>query len=234
MPKKMWNKPHSKITNHLFIYDIESSAKSPHTAEVLEFFGVVVDVSTLNEKEDGVFGPVLVKPTDWSLVEPEALKVNNLVQKEIEEKGLDPEVFFNQLTAFLRKFQKSDKKWDALIPGGFNTNNYDNIIMNRMAVKYNYVDSDKSPKLFHPFHEFDLMPILRPWFYSTNTLESFSLENVRNWFGITNTGAHTAEFDVRSTSKILCRYLKFYKELSPKFLPKFKNCFGDNQNVASS
>jgi exonuclease I len=229
MSKKSFYKPSSKLTSHIFCYDLECGSASWEKAEVLECAGVVIDLDILEIKEDGIFGPVLVKP-NWDLVEQGALAVNKIIPAEVNEKGLDQKVFFDQLVAFLQKFQKSNKKWDALIPAGYNTVRYDDRVLEKLAKKYNYIDSSGDSLLFHPFHNFDLMNILRVFFYSTNTLESFSLENVNRYFGIDTSKSHTAMGDVISTAKILCRFLKFYKSLTPKYLEKFHNCFSEENN----
>lgn len=227
MPRKFHKQKRSKIENHIICYDLETSALSPEKAQPLEIAAIIIDINTLEEKEDGVFGPILVKPhnNDWSEVEKSALDKNGLIREEVEEKGLEQEVAFREFVNFVQKFQKTNSKWDALVSSGYNIKGYDNIIMNRLAKQYNHIDKDGFPILFHPFHSFDLIDLVRPWFYSTNTLESFSLENLSSFMGLDTSQSHTALDDTRRTAKMLKRFLKFYQKLSPKYLDKFEGCF---------
>src|SRR6185369_11115064 len=109
MPKKTFKKNFSKINNHIFCYDTETGDKDPYTCDVLEFTGMVIDINTLQIKDE-VFGPVLVKPlgNDYSRVKEEALKKNGINIEEVKAKGLDQQVFFEQLTAFMAKFRRSE------------------------------------------------------------------------------------------------------------------------------
>ncbi len=228
MPKKFWNKPASKLTNNIIIYDIESGGLDVKTAEPLSFYGLVIDINTLEPKEDGEFY-TLIKPTIWENVQAKALEVNKLTREEIEEKGVDQADFFKQLTHFLQKFQKDNRKWSSLYSAGYNIIAYDNQIMNRLAINYNYVEGS-DPRLFHPIHSFDLREIIRPFFFSNNELESYSLENLCKYMGLEYLGGHTAEADVKMCWAILRRYLKWYVNNSPKWIKEFKNCFGEKND----
>jgi DNA polymerase III epsilon subunit-like protein len=54
-------------------------------------------------------------------------------------------------------------------------------------------------------------------------LSSYSLDNVRKYFGISGEGAHDALKDVKDCAEILIRFMKLHRNLSSKV--KFKNSF---------
>ena len=228
----MFWKPSSKINTNIFVYDLETQSKFANTAEPLEMAGIVVNSDTLSEVEGGQFGPVLIKPSQWlnTKDEDQALQVNNLNREQIDTEGISQEEWFHQLVDFLQKFQKSKGKWDALISAGFNIVNYDNVIMNRLATKYKHVDKNGLPIIFHPQHTFDVIDLLRPWFFSNNEIEGYSLRAVSAYLGLENNEAHTAMGDIRTTMKIMQRFLNFHKALAPKYLKQFRGCFGSGEN----
>jgi exonuclease I len=229
MPKKFWANRNSRLENNIICYDIETSGLDTKTAEPLSFAGVVVDINTLEIKEDGKFH-TLIKPTDWSKVDDKALAVNKLTKEEIEREGIEQAEFFKQLTHFLQRFQKNNSKWGALYSAGYNIVGYDNQIMNRLATQYEYTEPSGGTKLFHPIHNFDLLNIVRMPFFSNNELESFTLESVCNFMGLDHSNSHTALGDVEVTWTILRRFMKWYTNNSPKWIREFKNCFVPEEN----
>lgn len=216
----------SKLNNHIICYDLETGSADPYTAEPLEICAIVYDINTLEPKDVEPFY-ALVKPPDWSLVQAGALAKNKLTKEKVEEEGVDQKIMFEQFANYCLQFTRSDKKWDALIPAGFNIMGFDNIIMDRLCTKYGYVDNKNDGKLFHPFHSFDLFPVLRMWFHNGDQLSGYSLDDVREYFGISKEGAHKATKDVQDTWLVLCRFIKMYREMSPKKLPSMRRCFAE-------
>lgn len=221
----------TKLNNNIIIYDYETISRNEFTTEPIEISAVCADINTLELKKDNegnvlVFS-TLVKPTDWSLVEQAALDKNKITREEIEEKGVDQKFAFEQFTSFCRSFARSDKKWDQPYSAGFNINKFDNIITKRLCAKYGYVDKDQDNLIFHPFHNFDLLDVIRVWFAWGDDLAAYNLDAVRDYFGIDKSGSHRAEKDVIDTWLILKRFINYYKQLSHKTLPKFKGSFNE-------
>jgi DNA polymerase III epsilon subunit-like protein len=61
------------------------------------------------------------------------------------------------------------------------------------------------------------------WFENNSDLKSYTLDSLRDYFGISKDGAHDALKDVRDTAEIIIRFLKLHRSLSQKI--KFKNSF---------
>ena len=215
----------TRLTNNVIIYDLETGGIDPFTTEPLEIGAIVVDINTFSMKENGVFGPTLIKPTNWNLITDGALSKNGIKREDLEG-APEQEVVFKQFCAFCRMFQKSDSKWDALIPSGYNVKGFDNIIMNLLCKKYGYLDKEGSATLFHPRDCIDLIDICRLWFHNTDSGPAgYGLEAMCTFFGVKNENAHEAMADVQATLKILKRMMEFQKKLNSRYVEKFAGAF---------
>lgn len=215
----------TRLSNNVIVYDLETGGADPFTTEPIEIGAIVVDINTMTPKENGVFGPTLIRPTDFSLLKDEALAKNGIKREDLQA-APEQRVVFDQFTRFCRMFQKSDSKWDAMISSGYNVKGFDNIIMALLCKKYGYTDKDGSQKLFHPMHTLDLMDICRMWFHATDDgPNGYSLESIRTYFGVPKDGAHRAMVDVEHSLLILKRLMEFQKKLNVIYVPKFKDSF---------
>jgi exonuclease I len=229
MPKPVY-KQTTKLSNNIVIYDLETTGANPYIHEPIQIAAIVVDSQTLTPKENGVFGPVLIKPNKWDIVQAKALEVNKITIDQLKADGRDQQIVFSQFCDFCKSFQKKNSKWDAMYSGGFNVDRFDNILMNRMCSEYNYVDKDGSPLLFHPIHSYDLLPILRSWFENRSDGPSgYSLSAICEFFGVTNKNAHDAMSDVQATLEILRRIVGFQRRLNDRYIDKFRGAFGNNK-----
>lgn len=228
MPKPM-RKQTTRLSNNVIVYDLETGGADPFSTEPIEIGAIVVDINTMTPKENGVFGPTLIRPTDFSLLKDEALAKNGIKREDLQA-APEQHVVFDQFTRFCRMFQKSDSKWDALISAGKNIKSFDNIIMTLLCKKYGYVDKDGSQKLFHPIHSFDLEDINRLWFHNTSEgPNGYSMEAICSYLGVVNNNAHRAMSDVETTLLILKRFLEFQRKLNIRYVSKFENAFGNNK-----
>lgn len=220
----------SKIQNNFCLYDIESTSRDPYKTQPIELAAIIIDVNTLEIKENGEFS-TLIKPDDWDEIEQEALNKNKITREMLlDDKVPCQKMAIEQFYNFCKQFTRSDKIWDQLIPVGYNICNFDNIIMDRMCVKHGIIDLKKNePKLFHPFHFYDISLFIRIFFENTDDLTSYSLDNICDFFGISNIGSHRALNDVRRSYLIFRRFMQFFRQLAPKKIPQFRNCFGEHK-----
>ena len=72
------------------------------------------------------------------------------------------------------------------------------------------------------------MNLMFYWFEQNNDIKSYTLDTVRDYFGIPKEGAHDALKDVKDTADIIIRFMKLHRNLSKKI--KFKGSFLDNNN----
>lgn len=226
----------TKLLNNILIYDYETCGRDPYTTEPIEISAVCMDISTLELKTDAEGKPLvfstLIKLPEGTRVEEAALKKNNISIAELNKNGVDQEFAFKQFASFCRSFARSDKKWDQPYAAGFNIANFDNIITDRLCQRWGIVDKDDESIIFHPFHHFDVLDLLRLFFAWSDDLPAYNLDAVRDYFGIDKTGSHRAEKDVMDTHLLLRRFINYFKQTSHKMLPKFKGAF--NESLSSS
>lgn len=215
----------TKITNHYLLLDLETVGRNPYTTEPCEISAIVIDCDTLEIKEGGEFSS-LCRPTDWSLVQEEALAKNKITREALEA-APEQEFVFRQFCEFTRKFTRSDKLWDQLVACGYNINSFDMTILDRMCFKYNYVSKSGDPMLYHPIHRFDCLDIIRLFGHNCDELPAYNLDAICDYFGINRAGSHRGLIDCKNTYLLLKRFLTYFRQLSPKMLPKFRGCFSN-------
>ena len=67
------------------------------------------------------------------------------------------------------------------------------------------------------------MNVVFYWFEGNNELKNYTLDSLREYFGISKDGAHDALKDVKDTAEIAIRFLRLHRNLSQKI--KFKGSF---------
>jgi DNA polymerase III epsilon subunit-like protein len=125
----------------------------------------------------------------------------------------------------LRYHTRNSKKsqFSAPIAAGYNIFRFDLKIINRLSQKYKNVNKDNITDLFYPRDTLDLMNLVFYWFEHNSDLKNYTLDSIRDYFGINKEGAHDALKDVRDTANIIIRFLGLHRKLSQKI--KFKNSF---------
>ena len=113
---------------------------------------------------------------------------------------------------------KRKSKFTAPIACGYNILGFDLPIIERISAKYS-----KGKQVFHPRDKIDLMHWMFPWFENSPEVKSFSMDNMRDYFGMASAGAHDALQDVKDTAKLFCRFQKLYRRTAEKV--KFRNAF---------
>ena len=83
MPKPM-RKQTTRLSNNVIVYDLETGGADPFSTEPIEIGAIVVDINTMTPKENGVFRPTLIKPTDFNLLHDEALSKNGIKREDLQ------------------------------------------------------------------------------------------------------------------------------------------------------
>ena len=63
-----------------------------------------------------------------------------------------------------------------------------------------------------------------PRFENSNEVTSYSMDNMRDYFGMSKENAHDALKDVEDTAMLLCRFMRLYRRTSSSV--RFKGAFG--------
>jgi len=207
------------------VFDFETGGIDPKVCEPLQLAAVVIDSRSLEIKPGSEF-QTYIKPASWDNVSQEALNINKIDRKEVDEKGLNLKTAWEAFTSYVNKYNKKKSFWGAPIAAGHNIVAYDMIIVNRLCELYGPLDNkSKSPILFHGRDKLDLMNLSFLWFENNRELENYKLDTLRKYFGLSREGAHNAIKDVADTALILSRFLKFHRAIASK--TTFKDAFGN-------
>ena len=220
--------------NTLAVFDMETTGQNPQTCSPVQIAMVMVHPRTLKVMSGGTFN---------SFVKPESDKDGNLIYEQgaleylAKHQNKKPEQLLEEwktyppqksvweaLVKFTRRFHKVGTKkksmFSAPVRCGWNIIKFDNPIIDRLAVKYKNVLKDGTCNLFHPRDNLDLMNWMFPWFENDAEVESYNLDYLREYFGITTDGAHDALKDTEDCVKILQRFLGLYRRLTKQIVFK--------------
>lgn len=131
-------------------------------------------------------------------------------------------MFVNYLQMY---HSRSTKKscFSAPIAAGYNINRFDLPIINRLSQRYKNTNKENKTDLFFPRDVLDVMNIIFYWFEGNSQLKNYTLDNLRDYLGLSKENAHDALKDVQDTAEILIRFMKLFRSMSPKI--KFKDSF---------
>lgn len=226
--------------NKICVFDFETDGSDPTFCSPVQIAAVMIDPINL-EIIDGSefninFKPEVLENTENYKYETDILdfhsKVRGCSQEEILNawyKYPKQEHSWNMFVNYLDKYHsRSSKKsqFSAPIAAGYNINRFDLHIIDRLSRKYGNLNKEKKTDLFYPRDVVDAMNLMFYWFEHNNDLKSYTLDTVRDYFGISKTGAHDAMKDVQDTAAIIIRFMKLHRNLGQKI--KFKQAFTES------
>ncbi len=230
-------------SNTIIVYDLETGSKNPYKTQPIQIAAIAIDGRKLEVLENSTFES-LIRPHEKAQasfldeIEDEALKVNKKDRNEIA-KAPTLDVVWSSFTAYCRRFNSTKNRWKAPIRAGFNNLGFDDIILNRVAGGNFVYDPKKQEKgvygfgpwddnwrscdLFHPIHSIDLMKIAWYWLEGVDGIEKFSLDSLREYFGMSTEGTHDALVDVKDTAELIIRFLKLSRQMTQSGDVSFKD-----------
>jgi DNA polymerase III epsilon subunit-like protein len=142
-----------------------------------------------------------------------------------------PEQVWEGFARFVRQFNLGGKNdgFCSPIPAGFNINNYDRVIVDRLCEEHKILRKDGRQAIFNGRLSFDVMQMASEWFWWSKEPKSISLDNLRLFFGISKEGGHDALKDVKDTGDILIKFLGLTEDMGKRV--KFVDCFGENPHL---
>lgn len=222
------------IRNYYLIVDLETSSRNPYKTQPIELAAIAVHARTLEIVPNSEFCSLIKPVSDEDAIklgldplEDEALSKNHKTREELE-KAPGIKVVWKQFCTYVNNFNSTGKKWDSPILVGFNNNGFDDIIINRIATQAPWnlgpVYEDRGTiGLFHPVTNMDIMKMIYPWFESNSDVFSISMDNLRDYLGMSKIGAHEALQDVRDEAEIFIRLMKLTRTFSQRVT--FKDSF---------
>lgn len=223
--------------NKICVFDFETDGSDPRVCSPVQIAAVIVDPIKLE----------IIPNSEFNInFKPEVLEndenyeyTTDILDFHSKVKGCSKEAVFEEwknypkqqqswqiFTNYLDKYHsRSSKKnqFSAPIAAGYNIYRFDLKIIDRLSQKYNNVNKEQTSSIFYPRDVIDVMNIVFYWFEHNQDLKSYTMDSLRDYFGIDKTGAHDAIKDVKDTAEIMIRFLKLHRSLASKV--KFRDSF---------
>ena len=225
------------MKNKICVFDFETDGKDPTECSPVQLACLMIDPDKLDIIPNSEFNiqlkPDLLEKDPNHEYDIELLEFHAKAQKCTSTEVLanwkqypSQKQSWNQFVNYLDKYHtRSSRKsiFSAPIAAGYNILRFDLPIVDRMSTKYKNIGKDKSTNIFHPRDKIDLMHLMFLWFENNNEIKSFSLDNMREYFGISQENANDELKDVEDCAKILIRFLRLHRNQAKKI--KFRNSF---------
>ena len=222
------------------VFDLETDGINPEKCSPVQIAAVIVDPLKLQIVPDSEFNinikpEALITNPEYDYADSDVLDFHAKVKGSSKQDVLKEwnsyqkqDHGWKMFTSYLDMYHtRSERKscFSAPIAAGSNINRFDLKITERLSIKYNNLNKEGKSSLFYPRDVVDLMNMVFYWFEGNNELKNYTLDNLRDYLGISKEGAHDALKDVKDTADILIRFLKLHRNLSNKI--KFKGSFGN-------
>ena len=223
--------------NKLCIFDFETDGVDPRVCSPVQMAAVIVDPIKLeilpNSEFNIFFKPDTLAKDDNYVYTTDILEFHAKVRGcKIEDilkewkKYPSQEQSWNMFTNYLELYHSRTSKksqFSAPIAAGYNINRFDLHIVDRLSNKYGNTNKEGRSDIFFPRDVVDIMNLVFYWFEHNGDLKNYTLDSLRDYFGISKDGAHDALKDVKDCANILIRFMKLHRNLGQKI--KFKDSF---------
>jgi len=218
--------------NKICVFDFETDGTDVETLSPVQVAAVIIDPRKLEIIEGAEFNsymrPEKIDEEDYikknlATIEWHA-KVQNCKKEEVVDKWrAAPEIkhVWGSFLEFLSRYHASGKKktrFSAPVACGANIIKFDLPISDKLCKKY-----AKGKNIFHPRDIIDIMHWFFPWFENSEEVSSYSMDNMRKYFGISSEGAHDALKDVQDVAEICIKFMRLHRRTASKV--KFKGSF---------
>lgn len=223
--------------NKICVFDFETDGSDPSVCSPVQIAAIIVDPISLEIVPDSEFNinfkpEVLENDINYNYT-TDILDFHAKVKgcskddvlnewKEYPQQQQSWQMFVNYLDKYHTRSSKKSQ-FSAPIAAGYNIYRFDLKIIDRLSVKYGNVNKEKTSDIFYPRDVVDVMNLVFYWFEHNQDLKSYSMDSMREYFGIDKKGAHDAIKDVKDTAEIMIRFLKLHRNLANKI--KFRNSF---------
>jgi len=223
--------------NKICVFDFETDGSDPSNCSPVQIAAVIIDPIQLEIIKDSEFNinfkPECLDQNENFEYQTDILDFHAKVKGTSKDKVLaewrgypKQEHSWTLFTSYLDKYHsRSSKKsqFSAPIAAGYNINRFDLHIIDRLSRKYGNLNKEQRTNLFYPRDVIDGMNLIFYWFENNGDLKSYTLDSVRDYFGISKDGAHDAIKDVKDTAEIIIRFMKLHRNLSNKI--QFRGSF---------
>lgn len=223
--------------NKICVFDFETDGSDPRVCSPVQIAAVMIDpikLEIISNSEFNInFKPEVIEENENYEYQTDILDFHAKVKgcskdqvlsewKQYPKQSHSWEMFVNYLDKYHTRTSKKSQ-FSAPIAAGYNIYRFDLPIIDRLSAKYSNTNKEGKSDIFYPRDVIDCINLVFYWFEHNNDLKSYSLDTVREYFGIDKEGAHDAIKDVKDTAEIIIRFMRLHRNLSSKI--KFKNSF---------
>lgn len=221
----------------IIVFDLETGGLSPDRHEAVSVAAVAYNARTLEPypAESGGEFNSLMRPLRPDRLEDEALRVNGLSRDELAA-APEQAVVWNQFVAWVGRYNRRGTASSAPIAAGKNIRNFDLHFVNRLCEAH--CPKKGKTVLFNTRTQLELEDLMFLWYENDNTLPNMKMDTLRDHFGLSREGAHSALVDARQTGMLLMRFLKLHRSLRARrckdgtpFI-QFAGCFNKDKEPA--
>lgn len=230
------------MQNYICVYDFETDGSNPNVCQPVQLASVIIDFRTLElvensefcsfMKPEGIDTPEYVDKVKDTIVWH--AKNYNPNWNSLDQKGQDDAVnkiidtwknapaqkqVFSDFQTYLLKYntnQSRRSKWTAPIRAGHNIERFDNIIMDRLCDLYDATAKNGEQKIFHPRDIVDIMKLAFLWFESLPSPKNYNMGELRDFFGMSQDGAHDALVDIRDEALMIQKFIRLHRRYAHK------------------
>jgi DNA polymerase III epsilon subunit-like protein len=225
--------------NKICVFDFETDGSDPRACSPVQIAAVIIDpikLEIIPSSEFNInFKPEVLEQNNEYIYTTDILEFHSKVKGCSKDDVLKEwqnypkqQQSWNMFINYLDKYHsRSSKKsqFSAPIAAGYNINRFDLKIIDRLSQKYGNVNKENTSDIFYPRDVIDVMNLVFYWFEHNPDLKSYTMDSLREYFGIDKKGAHDAIKDVKDTAEIMIRFMKLHRSIASKV--KFKNSFNE-------
>jgi DNA polymerase III epsilon subunit-like protein len=203
----------------IIVFDFETNGLDIPTLFPIQVAAMAFNPRTLEPiKVNGTFES-LMRPADMSQLDNteqkrKALSINKKTREQIEA-APDEAVVWKQFCEWCYQFNPRGKSFfTAPIAAGQNIDRFDLPIAQRLCTQYGFTDKEGKMDIFSSYTSIDLKNILYLHFQGSEEIDNLKMDTIRPYFGLSDDNSHDALQDVKDTSALLMRFLKWHRQLT--------------------
>ena len=156
----------------IIVFDFETGGANPHSCQPTQIAAIAIHARKLEIQPGGIFNSEIrpIIDDDKAIakgvgpLEEKALEITRKNRTDLAKAPL-PKTVWKKFAQYCDKFNFKKTSYHAPVAAGFNINNFDMVIVQRMCEEYGPLDAKRGEqKLFNPIFSIDLMQHIYCWF----------------------------------------------------------------------
>lgn len=213
------------MAKYYIVLDLETDWNKPEDerCDAVQIASIMLDYDTLKEIPNSTFNSP-IKPPDFDQKDyydyhKDTLdwhcKLNKCDWPTLRakwEKYPEEKVVWNSFLQYLKRYNPKEAMYTAPTAVGANIITFDLLILDRIAKR-----NGTTKTLFYMRDTVNVQFLVQQHLhYRKDAPKNYTMDTLRDYFGIKNDGAHDALFDVRTTAAIFRRFWNWQRTIAAK------------------